>query len=127
METYIIKGTHKTPSIHFDAVAGILEIQGRSIHENPYEFYQPLVDFLSKHSVATLPTCEVTINLEYFSTSSSRCLFMILKKLREINGAGASVKVKWLYEEGDDEMRESGEEFHELLEIPFELIQTKRQ
>jgi hypothetical protein len=46
MEPIIIEGTPKTPTVKFDASAGVFEIKGRSIPENSVEFYKPLVDWL---------------------------------------------------------------------------------
>ncbi|MFN4811466.1 MAG: SiaC family regulatory phosphoprotein, partial [Bacteroidota bacterium] len=50
METLLIEGSAKTPTIKFDAEQGIIEIKGRSIPENSIEFYKPLIDWLEKYS-----------------------------------------------------------------------------
>ena len=43
MEPISIAGTPKTPTVHFDAGNGKIEIKGRSIPENSIEFYKPLL------------------------------------------------------------------------------------
>ena len=46
----------------------------------------------------------------------------ILFKLEEMFEDGHTVKVHWYYPEDDEDMRESGEEYSELVDLPFELI-----
>ena len=84
MEKYEIDGTPKTPTILFDINGGVLDIKGRSIPENSIEFYKPLVDALDKYSVATKSATTVNIQLEYFNTSSSKCILDIFKKLNPL-------------------------------------------
>ena len=60
METLLIEGSAKTPTIKFDAEQGIIEIKGRSIPENSIEFYKPLIDWLEKYSgkpTSCAPSC----------------------------------------------------------------------
>jgi len=126
MESYTIIGTAKTPSIRFDPVAGALEMGGRSTPEDAIEFYRPLLDALSKLSVTSSPSCVVTVSFEYFSTSSSRCIYNVFKKLEVYCKAGGSVVVNWLYEEDDDEFLEVGQDFQAILEIPFKMVPVRK-
>ena len=87
MEPIIIEGTPKTPSVSFNAKEGILDIKGRSIPENSIEFYKPLVDWLEQYSGNPAAKTKVNIHLEYFNTSSSKCILDVFKKL-EAMGAG---------------------------------------
>ncbi|MGZ3867407.1 MAG: DUF1987 domain-containing protein, partial [Bacteroidia bacterium] len=84
MEKFSIEGTPKTPTINFDLGSGFLEIKGRSIPENSIEFYKPLVDNLEKYADSPKPTTNVNIQLEYFNTSSSKCILDVFKKLEAI-------------------------------------------
>ena len=79
METIIIEGTPKTPSVNFDSTSGILHLKGRSIPENSIEFYKPLVEWLDAYSGKPQPKTAVNIQLEYFNTSSSKCLLDLFK------------------------------------------------
>ena len=45
-----IEGTSKTPTVLFDAEAGLMELKGRSIPENSIEFYKPIVESLDDYS-----------------------------------------------------------------------------
>jgi hypothetical protein len=45
-----IEGTSKTPTVLFDAEAGLMELKGRSIPENSIEFYKPIVESLESNT-----------------------------------------------------------------------------
>ncbi len=125
MESVIIEGTPKTPSVKFDAATGILEIKGRSIPENSIEFYKPLVDWLDKYSTDPVSQTVVNIHLEYFNTSSSKCILDVFKKLELIHKAKNDVVVNWYYEEDDEDMLEAGEDYESIIRIPFKMIEVE--
>ncbi len=125
MEHIIIEGSPKTPSVKFDAATGILEIKGRSIPENSIEFYKPLVDWLDKYSENPVSQTVVNIHLEYFNTSSSKCILDVFKKLELIHKAKNDVVVNWYYEEDDEDMLEAGEDYESIIRIPFKMIEVE--
>ncbi len=121
-----IQGTNKTPYIRFDPETGILEMKGRSIPENAVEFYKPLVDWLTEYAKNPKDKTEVNIQLEYFNTSSSKCILDVFKKLEEINKKeGKEVVINWYYEEDDEDMLEAGEDYQSILKIPFRMIEME--
>ncbi len=125
MEPISIIGTPKTPTVLFDAEKGIVEIKGRSIPENSIEFYKPLVDWLEKYHSAPAKTTEVNIQLEYFNTSSSKCILDVFKKLETIYKSGNEVLINWYYEEDDEDMLEAGEDYQSIIRIPFKMIEIE--
>ena len=123
METLLIEGSAKTPTIKFDAEQGIIEIKGRSIPENSIEFYKPLIDWLEKYSSKPKTDTIVNIQLEYFNTSSSKCILDVFKKLESINKGGQSqVVINWHYEEDDEDMLEAGEDYQAIINVPFKMV-----
>lgn len=123
MEPISIEGSPKTPTVKFDASEGIIEIKGRSIPENSIEFYKPLVDWLEEYKKDPLPLTKVNIQLEYFNTSSSKCILDVFKKLEGIHKAKHDVEVNWYYEEDDEDMLEAGEDYESIIRIPFKMIE----
>ncbi len=124
MDSINIEGTSKTPTISFDAGTGKIEIKGRSIPENSIEFYKPLVDWLDKYADVANGLVEVNMQLEYFNTSSSKCILDVFKKLENVNSkAGAEVVINWYYEEDDEDMLEAGEDYQSILKIPFKMVE----
>jgi hypothetical protein len=125
MESIIREGTPKTPSIRFDAEQGIVEMKGRSIPENSTEFFKPLVEWLDKYASNPAKITIVNIHLEYFNTSSSKCILDIFKKLETIHKARHDVIVNWYYEEDDEDMLEAGEDYESIIRIPFKLVEIE--
>jgi len=123
MKPIIIEGTPKTPTIRFDVSEGIFEIKGRSIPENSVEFYKPLIDWLENYKETPLDKTVVNIRLEYFNTSSSKCILDVFKKLEAIHKAKNDVVVNWFYEEDDEDMLEAGEDYESIIRVPFKMIE----
>lgn len=121
MENITIEPSPKTPSVQFNA-SGTLEIKGRSIPENSIEFYKPMMDWLDLYAAAPSKTTQVNIQLEYFNTSSSKCILDIFKKLETLHKKGNEVVVQWFYEEDDEDMQEAGEDYQAIIQIPFKLL-----
>ena len=125
MDPIIIEGTPKTPTVNFDAATGKIEIKGRSIPENSIEFYKPLVDWLEAYGASVQANTVVNIQLEYFNTSSSKCILDIFKKLENIAKAGSEVIINWYYEEDDEDMLEAGEDYQSIIKVPFKMIEIE--
>lgn len=123
MESLSIEGTAKTPTIKFDGELGVIEIKGRSIPENSIEFYKPLVDWLDKYGKAAKPLTKVNVQLEYFNTSSSKCILDVFKKLEGIHKSNNEVIINWYYEEDDEDMLEAGEDYESIIRVPFKMIE----
>jgi len=123
MEPLIIEGTPKTPTVRFDADEGVIEIKGRSIPENSVEFYEPLVNWLEEYKKNPKAKTVVNIQLEYFNTSSSKCILDVFKKLEAIHKAKHEVEINWYYEEDDEDMLEAGEDYESIIRIPFKMIE----
>jgi len=125
MENLVIEGTPKTPTIKFQPQDGKLLIQGRSIPENSIEFYKPLVDSLEAYAGTPKETTNVDIVLEYFNTSSSKCILDVFKKLEKINAEKSGVIINWHYEEDDEDMLEAGEDYQAIINIPFKMVEIE--
>jgi hypothetical protein len=125
MESIAIEGTTKTPTVIFDAEQNALFIKGRSIPENSIEFYKPLIDWIDQYSSQAASATVVNIQLEYFNTSSSKCILDVFKKLEGINKNGSAVRVKWFYEKDDEDMLEAGEDYQAIIDLPFEMIELE--
>lgn len=122
MEDIKIDGTPKTPTVQFDAEKGLLEIKGRSIPENSIEFYKPLMDWIESYAKNAKTNTTVNVQLEYFNTSSSKCILDLFKKLEAINN---EIVVNWYYEEDDEDMLEAGEDYDAIINIPFRMIEIE--
>lgn len=122
MESIKLEGTPKTPTVEFNATNGELLLKGRSIPENSIEFYKPLIDWIENYSAAAGGNTVLNVQLEYFNTSSSKCLLDVFKKLERISNP---VTIQWYYEEDDEDMLEAGEDYDAIIDIPFKMIEVE--
>ena len=126
MENLELTASAKTPEVMFNRENGMLRLKGRSIPENSIEFYKPLIDWLEKYSSKPKTDTIVNIQLEYFNTSSSKCILDVFKKLESINKGGQSqVIINWHYEEDDEDMSEAGEDYQAIINVPFKMVMVQ--
>lgn len=116
----IIEPTKDTPYIRVDQIEGLIEIKGRSSPQSALEFFHPLIDSIKKLKARS--SVKLVFNLEYFNTSSAKCIFNVFRELNMLSKLGITVEVDWLYEEDDEDMREIGTDFEELTKLPFHFI-----
>jgi hypothetical protein len=119
MDNLQIAGSNKTPEILFDSNNNTLSIAGRSIPENSIEFYKPMLAWMEAYAATKPENTKLQIKLEYFNTSSSKCLLDIFKKLETIGG---KCQVEWFYEQDDEDMLEAGEDYEAIVHVPFKMI-----
>ena len=123
MELIKIEGTPKTPTVIMNNETGVIEIKGRSIPENSIEFYKPIVDWLDEYAKTPAAKTLVNMQLEYFNTSSSKCILDVFKKLEVLKKNQNDVTINWYYEEDDEDMLEAGEDYESIIKVPFKMIQ----
>jgi len=123
MEIINIAATEDTPKVVLDHVNKIFEISGRSLPEDVVVFYQPVMQWLEDFEKAPIANMELLIKLEYFNTASSKLILDILLKLEEIFQNGTQLKVKWYFLSSDTDMKEAGEEYSEIVGLPFEITE----
>ncbi|MGP8215572.1 MAG: DUF1987 domain-containing protein [Bacteroidia bacterium] len=121
-----IKGTNTSPAIKFVPGQGKIEVKGRSFPEDAYKFYEPLMESLREYASNPNPVTIVDFRLEYFTTSSSKCIYKIFKILESINRRINQVTVNWYYEKDDEIMFEEGENFMDLTKLTFNLKEVEQ-
>jgi hypothetical protein len=117
-----IKGTDDTPSVILDKEKGLLEISGRSLPEDVNQFYEQILDWIDQYSENPNDRTVFNFKLEYFNTASSKVILDILLKFEEIVEKGKEVLIKWHYHEDEEDMLEAGEEYADIVEIPFDYV-----
>ncbi|MCX6310987.1 MAG: DUF1987 domain-containing protein [Bacteroidetes bacterium] len=112
-----IEATRHTPLIVLDEVGGSVMIAGVSIPENAYVFFRPIEEFIEALDPELVKSFSFTFRLEYMNTLSSKAFLdymRIVKDLKQI-----PLSVMWEYYSDDEEMRDHGETFSEIVDIPF--------
>jgi hypothetical protein len=121
MEALLINDTPQTPYIHFDGASGVMLIRGRSIPDQPDDFWAPILNWFDSYLLNPCKNTVIKIDLEYFNISSSKRILFLLYKLNELVETGNEVKVKWLYRDTDEDMYEVGQDYAYMVKVPFEF------
>ena len=122
MENFYSVGSDKTPRISLNAATGEMEFSGRSIPENSAKLYDPIIAWIDEYLKSPNKETVFVVKLEYFNTSSSKYLLEIFRRFEDAFKSGMQVSVQWYYEQEDEDMQESGDDFRDILKIPVELI-----
>lgn len=120
--------TRSTPHVLVNSAQGKIVFEGKSSPENSLKFYFPIIkriEQLFQDYSGSAITMEM--KLEYFNTSSSKCLFDLFKTMKKLERQGKNVVVNWYFEEDDIDMQESGEDYADLLGMDFNFIELSEE
>jgi hypothetical protein len=133
METLSIEGSTVNPKVYFSPADRLLEISGYSRPENAREFYMNLIQWIDDYKNSIIkdiednnPSEPITLkfNFIYFNSSSAKFINDIMLVFSEIQKNNIPIKVYWYFDEDDDELKEAGEEFSEMANIPFHYVEV---
>ncbi len=121
MENLEIQPTFNTPQVSFHADTGKLLLKGRSIPEDPGEFYERIFHWLEDYFNTPESETVLEFQIEYANSGSTKYILEILKEVLGFSKRGNTVKVIWCYEEDDESIEELGELFKSSIDLPFEM------
>lgn len=125
MDIFTLKGTSKTPEISFNPHTGQMVIKGRSIPQNAEEFWSPVLKWFYAYAVRPSENTRLVFHFDYFNITSSKRVLFLLHKLNEMHENGFKVEVEWHHYEGDQDMKEVGEDYSTMISFPFEIVALK--
>jgi len=121
MNNLIIEKTDVTPYVLVEKKVGKVEIEGICTPENSFDFFEPIKDSI-KCLIDENKEVGFEMNLEYFNTSSSKSILDLLLVVAKVQ---KECKVIWKIQEGDEELRESGEVMEEITGLNFEYLEIE--
>lgn len=119
MKNLDIKATYSTPKMTFNLSNGNMEIYGRSIPDNCYTFFLPLMESVDEYSKNPQKDTYIIMELEYFNTGTSKVFYDFLVKLSTLK---SNVTIEWRYEEDDEDILETGQDFETLSDGKITFI-----
>lgn len=119
-----IEPTKVTPEVLF--LEGHLEIRGRSIPDNPADFYRPLEEWVTAYLARPPVRTRVILSFDFINTASTKWVYAIIRKLAEYTNVHELVSIEWFYEKGDDELYELGQIIHSFIDCPFLYYETEQ-
>ena len=122
MASLLIEKTKNTPHVELDLNNSIFEIKGPSYSEDVSKIYTPIMEWIENNipKLETALVCELYFDV--LNSVSHKKIFQILIKLNNYQQNGKKIKIKWFYDEDDEDILEMGEDLMELIDLPFELI-----
>lgn len=122
MDKFVLEASNETPSVVFDPLNNNFEISGVCLPENAKAFFELLNVWIKSFSEINNSKTVFNIKMIYFNTASSKCLLDFFDLLEN---QLQSPSIKWFYNEDDRDMESAGEEYAELVNIPFELVEQE--
>ncbi len=122
MKKIRIKQTTDSPSLIIDGEVGLIRIAGKAIAHDPGTVYKKLEKEISDYCLDPHLFSTVNIRLINLSSSASKWLYHLLKEIEKINSRETQVIVNWIYDKDNEAMLETGEDFQQIIDLPFYLI-----
>ncbi len=121
MELFVKEPTVDTPKVILDADKGIFELAQMSLPEDAVDFYSPIIQWFTEYSKSPNEKTVFDMKLEYFNTASSKQIIQILLLLQGFKDK-SDIVINWYYKEIDEDMQAIGEEYSQIINLPFNLI-----
>lgn len=116
----VISETQWTPRVIYSPEKEYLMIGGKSIPENAPSFYDPIINYIYQYKITGKKRLCVHLNMEYFNTSSAKCLYNLFRVLNILRGHEITVIINWFYE--DEDLLEAGEDFASFFNLNFNIL-----
>ena len=128
-ERLYIAPSQYTPEIDFDPKKHKFKMSGVARPEDSYEFFEPLLSWVESYVKQTLEDYEqnkllnetfiIMFDFEYMNSSSSKYIFQIISNFKKFYEKRLNVSIFWYYDDPDDQILEDGEDFSEIINLPF--------
>ncbi len=131
-----IIATLKSPRVILDPENYLFEMEGNSRPENVRDFYYPIIDTLKKYFENLVEKnlkdsfnengMKFNFKLDYFNSSSAKFISDILVIVKKFVDEGFDIKIYWYFEESDEDMKDVGEDFSDMISHPFNFVMIQR-
>jgi hypothetical protein len=133
MNKILLEATEFTPHVSFDHIDFVFEIKGESSPEDARAFYAPLIKWVDDFAkylhflYASSPLSprkpiHFVIHMDYVTSSSLKNIYTLLLQIDLLKAYTSDLKVKWIYDKGDEDMQDNGIEFSKMVKTPFEIL-----
>ena len=116
---FTVKETKTTPFIQVDK--GEINIKGRSIPEDAFEFYEPVLDACKEYVEKPAKHTVINIHLDYVNSGSKKYLTNVLTVLEKSYLEGNGYEVNWTYDIDDEAMLDLGHDLKGIIKIPLSI------
>lgn len=122
MSPLFLTGTGETPGVTLDKDAGIFDFTGKSLPEDAKEFYGPILSWFDTYLAEPNAKTVLKMKMDYFNTASSKMLLEVFERIKALQDANHDVIIEWHYHEDDEDMYDAGQDYSDMVGVPFEFI-----
>lgn len=116
-----INSTKKTPEVIIDQ-DGIIQIKGRLIPENAYDFFCLLEDNIKKILCDPIDSLCLNIYLESINGDGTKYFLNFLNKLSHLKLNVKKITINWYYNVDNEDIYEKGMQLSAVLDLQFNFI-----
>ncbi len=124
MEDLRIEKSPRTPFVSADFSTGTFTFEGRSLPENPEDFYSNIYCSLIEYYKQPCDVTTFNFSFEYINSGSVKALLDFFHLIRSKTRDGHKCLINWHYEEDDKNILELGQYFSSHFKVPFNFIET---
>jgi len=123
MEKLIISAKVDTPYVCFDEITGVFEISGKSLPEDALKFYKPVLSWIEEYMRSPRDLTTLDLKFVYVNTASSKMVIEIINLFVKSKHPKKELRINWHYKREDEEQREEGEDYSEMVNYPFNFVE----
>lgn len=118
------EASEKTPLVSFNFDKGLFILEGQCTLEAPESFFTLIENHIKEYVKQPADLTILTLNLSAINISSSKFLLKIVILLDELYQLKKDVKIRWVYNNDEDGNYELGNDYADMVSVPFEFIET---
>ena len=116
---FLVNETKTTPFVLIDS--GEITLIGRSIPEDAFEFYEPVLEACRNYVEKPARHTAVTIHLEYINSGSKKFLTSIFNVLEKSYLDGHAYEITWIHDPDDEALYDLGMDLKGIIKIPITI------
>lgn len=116
-----IEAANNTPYIYFNPAEGNLKIEGNSHLNDPKIIFGILNNAIENYVKKPLPVTSIYLYFKHIDSVSQRQLFATLHPLMQLAYRGYKIRLRWDYDQGDDDTLDMIKDFQAIFKYPIEI------
>lgn len=114
-----IEKTINTPGVIIEP--GRIDIRGKSIPEDAFAFFLPLIDRLTTYFQEDYPATSVIIYFEFVNSASKKFVKSIFQMLEKAYALKPVLMVRWQFDEDDESVYDLGQYLQAMYKLPVKI------
>jgi hypothetical protein len=116
---FLVNETKTTPFILIDS--GEITIKGRSIPEDSFDFYEPVLEACRNYIQNPAKHTSVSVQLEYINSGSKKFLTNLFNILEKSYLDGYDYEITWIHDVDDEALLDLGNDLKGIIKIPITI------